>query len=144
MGLETTVFYPFHPLCGRTVAVVSRGKETVTVVAADERRLKIPIWMTRPDAVGYTISEQAAIDLRALLALSSVMRVGQLADHATLSEPAITPATGGEDETVGTGARCEATESQRDTDGHGDAGEAHSIDGDDDYGSCALEQEGWR
>jgi hypothetical protein len=50
MGLEIRVFYPFHPLSGRTLAVVTTGTAAVTVVAPDERHLKIPTWMTRPQA----------------------------------------------------------------------------------------------
>lgn len=142
MGLETTVFYPFHPLCGSTLAVVNRGKEAVTVATVDERRLKIPLWMTRPDAVGYTVSEEATIDLPSLLMLSHTLKPSQPLDHGTLCEPETTPAAGGEDEAVGACALYKELESERDAAGHGDAGEARSVDGGDDCGGRAREQEG--
>jgi len=142
MDLEVEVFYPFHPLCGRTLAAVCRGKKTVTVIATDERRLKIPIWMTRSDAGGYVISDKPSIDLRALLSLSRLLRTWQLEPHVTLSEPETTPAAGGEDETIGACAVYKELASKRDTDGPGDAGEVGSVDGDDDRGGGTSQQEG--
>jgi hypothetical protein len=142
MDSEIRVFYPFHPLCGRTLPAVCRGKETVTAIAADERRLKIPIWMTRPDAGGYVISDKPSIELRALLWLSRLLHSGRPEPHATLSEPGTSPAAGGEDETVGACAIYKELASKRDTDGPGDAGEAGSVDGDDDRGGSASRQEG--
>jgi hypothetical protein len=141
MDLEVEVFYPFHPLCGRTLPAVCRGKETVTVIAADERRLKIPIWMTRPDAGGYVITDKPTIDLRALLSLSRLLHSGQPEPHGTLSEPGTTPAAGGEDETVGACAVGKELASKRDTDGPGDAGEVGSVDGDNDHGGSTSKQE---
>ena len=142
MGLEVRAFYPFHPLRGRTLPAVCGGKETVTVVTADERRLKIPIWMTRPDAGGYVITDKPTIDLRALLSLSGLLHPGKPVPHATLSEPETTPAAGGEDETVGACAVGKELASERDTDGPGDAGEVGSGDGGDDRGGGASKQEG--
>lgn len=142
MDLEIRVFCPFHPLCGCTLPTVTRGKETVTVVAADERRLRIPIWMTRPDAAENAISEKAAIDLRALLSLSRLIHPGQPESHATLSEPGTTPEAGGEDETVGACAVYKKLASKRDTDGPGDTGEVGSVDGGDDHCGGASQQRG--
>lgn len=132
MDLEVTVFYRFHPLCGRTFAVVSCGKETVTIAAADERRLKIPIWMTRSDAGGYVIADEPTIDLRALLALSPLTYPEQTEEHATLSESQTTATAGGENETVGAGTLHRALESQGYPHGPNDERAAHSFDGGDD------------
>ena len=142
MDSEVRVCYPFHPLCGRTLPAVCRGKETVTVVTADEKRLKIPIWMTRSDAGGYVVTDKPTIDLRALLSLSRLLHPGQPVPHATLSEPETTPAAGGEDETVGACAVHKELASKRDTDGPGDAGETRSLDGGDNRGGSASKQEG--
>lgn len=138
------MFYPFHPLCGSTLAVVSRGKETVTVVAGDERRLKIPVWMTRSDAAGYSIADEPTVDLRALFGLSPLMHPKQTERHATLSESQTTATAGGEDETVGAGALHEAIERQEATAGRLDERAAHSLNGGDDSRSRSLEQEGRR
>ena len=144
MGLDTTVFYPFHPLSGRTLAAVSRGKETVTVVAEDERHLKIPIWMTRPDSGGYVIADEPTIDLRALLALSPLMYPEQTEEHATLSESQTTATAGGENETVGIGALHRALESPGHPHGPDDERAAHSFDGGDDRGGSARSKEARR
>ena len=144
MGLETTVYYPFHPLCGRTLAVVNRGKEAVTVVAPGERHLKIPTWMTRPEAAGHEVSAQAAIDLGALFALSDLLPAKEPGRHATLSEPETTPVTGGEDEAIGACALPEALEDQGRADGLRHRRTARSVDGGNDRGGCTRNKEARR
>ena len=144
MGLETTVFYRFHPLYGRTLPVVDQGKEAVTVVAPGERHLKIPTWMTRPEAAGHEVSEQAAIAVRALFALSESLPAKGPEPHATLSEPETTPAAGGEDEAVGARALPETLEDQGRADGLRHARAARSVDGGDDRGGCTRNKEARR
>ena len=129
MDSEVRAFYPFHARCGCTLAVVSRGKDTVPVVASGERPLEIPMWMMQPPALGYAITEKPTIDLRGLLALSPMVHPGSAADHATLFESETIPSTGGEDEALGAGARCEAPEGKQHSDGRNDEGEAAAVDG---------------
>jgi hypothetical protein len=51
LSVETTevqVFYPFHPLKGRTLRVICRPKVVdgaMTVVEPSGSRLKLPVWM---------------------------------------------------------------------------------------------------
>jgi len=103
MGLEITVFYPFHPLRGRTLAVLSKARNAVTVLDPNERGLKIAVWMTNPHASGYVVEENAKIDVAALLSLSRLLIDTGVSSHATLLLPEGTPVAGGDDETIGVG-----------------------------------------
>ena len=37
MGLEITVFYPFHPLHGCTLQILSKAEKTITVLDPTEQ-----------------------------------------------------------------------------------------------------------
>jgi hypothetical protein len=138
------VFYPFHPLSGRTLAVVTTGTAAVTVVGPDERHLKIPTWMTRPQAAGFEVSAQAAIEPDALFALRALLKSEESEAHATLCESETTPATGGEDETVGACAGREALEDEERADGRIDEAAAGARDGGDGLRSRSRKEEGRR
>ena len=74
MGLAITVYYPFHPLQGRTLQVLNKAEKTVTVLDAIEQGLKVPVWMTDPQASRHIIDEKPEIDVFALLSLSELMQ----------------------------------------------------------------------
>ena len=76
MGANITVRYPFHPLYGQALAVASKARRAdgaETVVAPDGSRLKIPVWMTTPEAEGHGVCDEVAISSRALLKLVEVI-----------------------------------------------------------------------
>jgi len=76
MGTNITVRYPFHPLYGQTLAVTSmarRADGALTVAAPDGSHLKLPVWMTVPEAEGHSVSREVAISSRALLNLLEVV-----------------------------------------------------------------------
>ena len=61
---KITVFYPFHPLHGRELEVDCRPKKgagSLTIVDPDGVRMKIPSWMTMPQAENYRLTDHAAI-----------------------------------------------------------------------------------
>ena len=74
MGLEITVYYPFHPLQGCILQVLSKAEKTVTVLDPNEQGLKVPVWMTAPEAARYTVGENPEIDVFALLSLSKLVK----------------------------------------------------------------------
>jgi hypothetical protein len=79
---KITVFYPFHPLHGRQLEVVSQprhGNGSFTVIDPSGSSLKVPAWMVCPSAAQHHLSPRALIGADNLLAL------------AQLLEPVITP-----------------------------------------------------
>ena len=70
------VFYPFHPLHGRTLDVACAprdGDGAVTVIDVTGLRLKIPSWMLSPTAAEHRLSERAEVGSRALLCLARLV-----------------------------------------------------------------------
>ena len=74
MGLAITVYYPFHPLQGCTLQVLNKAEKTVTVLDPNEQGLKIPVWMTDPEASQHFVDAKPEIDVFALLSLSELIR----------------------------------------------------------------------
>src|SRR6201987_6221150 len=73
---DVQVFYPFHPLHGVTLRILSRPKRgdgAVCVMDAAGRRLKIPIWMLFPECAEITISQRPRLGKQALLSLASLI-----------------------------------------------------------------------
>jgi hypothetical protein len=74
--LTATVYYPFHPLHGRELRVMSRPRNPglpVTVVDEAGSVLRIPAWMLAPEAVHYQLAEQATLDAQTLRALAALL-----------------------------------------------------------------------
>ena len=91
MGANITVHYPFHPLYGQTLAVASKARRAdgaETVVAQDGSQLKIPTWMTTPEAEGHAVSHEVAIGPQALLKLLEVVSALTAEGLAPLSSSA--------------------------------------------------------
>jgi len=66
------VHYPFHPLTGRTLEVVSGARHAdgaVTVRGVDSHDLKIPLWMLGPEAATIGLAIVATLDAPALRVL---------------------------------------------------------------------------
>ena len=66
------VRYPFHPLYGQTLEVTTGARHadgSHTVVAPDGSQLKVPVWMTVPEAETHVVSAEAVIGSCALLHL---------------------------------------------------------------------------
>ena len=64
--------YPFHPLHGQELQVFVRSRSpdgTVTVEDANQKRLKIPLWMVAPDAAESKVTAAPTLDAQALLEL---------------------------------------------------------------------------
>lgn len=81
---HVTVFYPFHPLHGATLQVVrrpKRGDGAVSVIDPTGKRLKIPVWMLRPDCVDAAIASQPTLSKDALLSLTSLLATPPNAEH---------------------------------------------------------------
>ena len=73
---KITVYYPFHPLHGLTLAVAEapwRRAGLVAVLAPSGYRVKIPVWMTSPQAAGFAVSMTPAICVRGLLRLADLL-----------------------------------------------------------------------
>lgn len=129
MASRIVVAYPFHPLHGQLLEVVStpRHREgAVTVRDPEGKRLKVPSWMLDEDASRVQLANQVVISVAALQALDELIRLHQEDDCSTASllprrlcdeqEP---PANGEDDEANDlhkaslTRARVEATEDTR-------------------------------
>lgn len=68
------VFYPFHPLYGQELETVhERGDGAVMVIHPDGYHLKIPVWMTSPEAANLSLTGKAVIRPRALLTLTRLI-----------------------------------------------------------------------
>jgi hypothetical protein len=77
VGLTVTVHYPFHPLCGQELRVACRTHShdgVVTVLDLQGKGLKIPIWMTSPEAARHKLSDHAAVDVKALQEVDRLIR----------------------------------------------------------------------
>ena len=74
MGLEITVYYPFHSLSGCTLQVINKAEKKVTVLDSNEQGLKVPVWMTAPEAALYTVEENPQIDVFAILCLAELVK----------------------------------------------------------------------
>ena len=78
-----TVCYPFHPRCGEELEVFtwrSTDGNSVTVLDAGGRGLRIPYWMLCPEAKTKKILPQAAVSTEALISLCELLAV-----HAKLT-----------------------------------------------------------
>ena len=76
--LKVTVYYPFHPLYGKTICVVrkSRTKDGfVTVKDPQGKDIKIPVWMISQEAQYYTLSSEATIRFSSLSMLSNFLKI---------------------------------------------------------------------
>lgn len=73
MGLAITVYYPFHPLHGCTLQVLSKAEKTITVLDPNKQGFKVPVWMTTPEASKHIIDTEPEIDVFALLCLSAML-----------------------------------------------------------------------
>lgn len=74
--LTVTVEYRFHPLFGRELTVLRspRGVDgAFEVVGLDGVALKVPRWMTLPEARCMQLSSEATVSVDALLALAFLL-----------------------------------------------------------------------
>jgi len=81
MPSTVTVYYTFHPLVNRSLAVLTWPRHpanAATVQHPDGNAVKIPLWMLQPEATHLHLSEQAALSASALNAL-----VDLLAPHSS-------------------------------------------------------------
>src|SRR6266550_5654438 len=76
-GQDATIYYPFHPHCGRRVAVVRRHSfRSVTMLVIEQpdgTMALVPEWMTRPAAAAVEIREAPRFPLAELRALRQVV-----------------------------------------------------------------------
>jgi hypothetical protein len=66
------IHYPFHPLYGLELEVLSRSKSgykegTIKIKAPNGFYKEVPIWMTEPQSNFFCISKIAAISLKAIM-----------------------------------------------------------------------------
>src|SRR5208282_1317577 len=71
LASEETVYYPFHPLAGRTVASSSRrilygGVVHLTIRLGDGTLTLTPEWMLRPAAAGCEVRSDPRLSLARL------------------------------------------------------------------------------
>ncbi len=75
--MKITVQYPFHPFYGKELVVI-RGTRSIdgaiTISDPQGKHLKIPVWMTTPDAKHYYISKESIINVSALISLSGLLK----------------------------------------------------------------------
>lgn len=72
-----TIRYPFHPLCGQELAVErlsAKGDGFADCVDLEGRRLRVPLWMTSPEAAEHRLADAVRIDPKALLRLIDWVR----------------------------------------------------------------------
>ena len=99
---QVQVFYPFHPLHGRTLRVICRpktGDGAVTVMESNGSRLKIPVWMLSPDCADVGIEGKPHLGKEALLNLASLLATvltSADADHDNLLQIAVDRSKGGQ------------------------------------------------
>ena len=100
---EERVYYPFHPLVGRTVVstgrnVVFNSVELMTIRLEDSTLCLTPAWMLRPEAAVFTavpVPRLCVVRLRALRAFVNAVLGSKLgesprsegADHAPKPSP---------------------------------------------------------
>src|SRR5207237_8503033 len=76
-GQDATIYYPFHPHCGRRVAVVRhhpfRGVTMLVIEQRDGTMALVPEWMTRPAAAAVEIREAPRFPLAELRAVRRVV-----------------------------------------------------------------------
>lgn len=76
MPSTVTVYYPFHPLVNRSLAVLTWPRHpanAVTVQHPDGKAMKIPLWMLQPEATRLHLSEQVVLSASALSALVDLL-----------------------------------------------------------------------
>ena len=100
--IHVQVFYPFHPLHGKTLRVICRPKArdgAVTVVEPSGSRLKIPVWMLSSDCADVEIEDKPHLGKDALVSLASLLRTvlaAADADHDNLLQIVVNRGNGGQ------------------------------------------------
>jgi len=75
--LKIEIHYPFHPLCGIELEVACPTKKNdglVTVIDPQGIRLKVPLWMTSPQAENHQLAEVEVIGINGLLLAHEIWR----------------------------------------------------------------------
>jgi hypothetical protein len=102
------VFYPFHPLHGKTLRVICRpkaGDGAVTVLEPSGSRLKIPVWMLSSDCAAVEIGNKPHLGKDALLSLESLLAAVHTsadADHDNLLQMVVDRSNGGQRDATAT------------------------------------------
>ena len=73
LSLRVTVRYPFHPLAGRELEVLTDQKDSVTVRGLDGFDLKVPKWALSPWANPAELSASPRVVVHALLAVAALV-----------------------------------------------------------------------
>jgi hypothetical protein len=77
IGSRIKINYPFHPLYGSEVKVLSKSHnrdEAILVNAASGFCKEIPSWMIKPESTTYHISDVPKISIRAIKNLVELLR----------------------------------------------------------------------
>jgi hypothetical protein len=70
--LKIKIHYPFHPFYGKELGVIcrSRNKEGwLTLAEPSGNSLKIPVWMTNPEAERHHMTDKAEVSIESILSL---------------------------------------------------------------------------
>lgn len=89
MASRIVVAYPFHPLHGQLLEVVStpRHREgAVTVRDPEGKRLKVPAWMLDDDVSRVQLANQVTLSVAALQALDELICLQPLCPLAQRSQ----------------------------------------------------------
>jgi hypothetical protein len=80
LGREVVVYYPFHPLFGRSAVVVAdqlhNGVRHLTLSADAESSFLVPAWMIEPDAASIKIVDLPRLSVVRLLELKAFLDSG--------------------------------------------------------------------
>ena len=77
------IFYPLHPLAGRTLWIRERRRgppATYLLAAEDGEVFSVPVWMTEPAAADLRDGGRPQVHVRALLEIFGLMRKGLESD----------------------------------------------------------------
>jgi len=75
-----TIWYPFHPFHGRELIVErvsDKERGFVDCIDSEGRKLRVPLWMTMPDAAEHRVANSVAIEPGSLLKLVRLVRLSR-------------------------------------------------------------------